>query len=171
MKKILAVFILLAAFLTAKGQDSVCGIKYGTPFEEAKPKLDSMFGEIDPNESNELKLFYTEKTYEKNFYHILCFQFKKEDGKRVLCGGDLMRVFNTKEEAVLFRDYLVYRMGLEYNNITKDEEFGEFDFYRGGFDPSGMNDYGFVIAISKFRDDIFTTGIRFGSLDDFSKEQ
>lgn len=175
------VFILAMVFLSviASAQDSiiseVCGVKFGTSFNEAKNILNKKFGIPSKVTDDGTLIAYEGKDYEGKVFDQLYFVFEKEDN----FGFDvavLSIACSTKNDAEKERDIIADLFKEKYNLDKKKNLSGDIVYY-GGTSPLNNKGYGFKIEIykdnnSSLTGDLYNARIVFGTkLGEISNEK
>lgn len=166
------VFILTMMFLSvvASAQNNiiseVCGVKFGTSFNEAKNILNKKYGTPSRVTDDGTLIAYEGKNYDGKVFDQLYFVFEKEDN----FGFDvavLSIVCSTKNDAETERENIAELFKEKYNLDKRKNSSGDIVYY-GGKSPLNNKGYGFKIEIiddnnSSLRGDSYYARIVFGA--------
>ena len=153
-------FILTIVFLSvvASAQNNiiseVCGVKFGTSFNEAKNILNKQYGIPSRVTDDGTLIAYEGKNYGGKVFDQLYFVFEKEDN----FGFDvavLSIACTTKNDAEKERDNIADLFKEEYNLDKRKNISGDIVYY-GGTSPLSNKGYGFKIEIYKDNDSSLT---------------
>ena len=140
--------------LQAQRVTEICGVKFGTSYEDAKRILENKYGEAeyDYKHSKE-SLTFANKTYAGISFDTILFLFQS-DGYRTYMNGCVFAIdSNTAEDAKEKRELLYNRLSGKYYMDDSIDKNG-FKYYIGGFSPINENDAAFSIDIVKYDADV-----------------
>ena len=140
--------------LEAQRVTEICGVKFGTSYEDAKRILENKYGEAeyDYKHSKE-SLTFANKTYAGISFDTILFLFQS-DGYRTYMNGCVFAIdSNTAEDAKEKRELLYNRLSGKYYMDDRIDKNG-FKYYIGGFSPINENDAAFIIDIVKYDADV-----------------
>ena len=142
---------LVNLVLKASVITEVCGIPFGSTYEEAKAKLQAKYGECDRDVPGGT-ILYKRKKFEGMEFDKLDFWFleDKKTNRTYFCGAMFNIECKTKEEAIKKKEYLDYVISHEYAALINLDKKGEYKS-RAGLPPvpSKMG-LGFAISIDVF---------------------
>ena len=183
MNKMFLLLMLIPSALFA--QNSICGINFGTSYEDALSLLDEQFGvslqsEFEAAQKSlgvkvevgEKFISYENKKYADFTWDAIYFHFQEINGISYLNGGMLVIDSNTLTDAEEKRDKIKEYMGKKYDIEDYVDEENGLKMYVGGFDPTDPNYCGFTIQVSESSDDNkgkYTTFLSFGPYEYDSK--
>lgn len=140
--------------LEAQKVTEICGVKFGTSYEDAKRILENKYGEAeyDYNHSKQtIKFKY--KNYAGISFDTILFFFQS-DGYRTYMNGCAFAIHaNTAEDAKEKRERLYNRLSDKYYMDDGIDKRG-FKYYIGGISPINENNAAFIIDIVKFDADV-----------------
>lgn len=167
MKKLLFLLpLLLSAYVSfAQGMDNdeiseyiesqrvkeICGIPFGTSYEEASNSLYNKYGSPEYNINNSKEsITYKNKKYAGILFDTIYFLFQS-DGRRSYMNGCVFIIkADDAEEAKKNRDMLYKKLSEKYRMLVYTDE-NDFKYYVGGFSPTGGDDAAFVIDVVKYK--------------------
>lgn len=132
----------------------VCGVKFGTSFNEAKNILNKRYGIPSRVTDDGTLIAYEGKNYDGKVFDQLYFVFEKEDN----FGFDvavLSIACRTKNDAEKERDNIADLFKEKYNLDKRKNISGDIVYY-GGTSPLNNKGYGFRIEIYKDDDSSLT---------------
>ena len=132
----------------------VCGVKFGTSFNEAKNILNKRYGIPSRVTDDGTLIAYEGKNYDGKVFDQLYFVFEKEDN----FGFDvavLSIACKTKNDAEKERDNIADLFKEKYNLDKRKNISGDIVYY-GGTSPLNNKGYGFRIEIYKDDDSSLT---------------
>lgn len=135
MKRILFLFaaVLIAVATSAKGDDSVAGVKFGTQKNDAVTQFESAFGAKGVAQADQIT--FSKVNYMGFKFTTAKFYFN-ENGK-FNQARFYMQVPN-KATAVKEMNAIEKAMAKEYNSISEDED-EDGKFVKGGLGPDGQS--------------------------------
>ncbi len=180
MNKMIVLLMLIPSTLFA--QNSICGINFGTSYENALSLLDQQFGislqskfEAEQKklgvkvELGEKFISYENKNYAGINWDNIYFHFQEMNDETILNGGMLLIVSNTLKEAEENRDKIKELMSNNYEIDEYIDEDNGLKMYVGGFDPTNPDECGFIIEILESSDGKnqgkYSTSLLFGPYD------
>lgn len=140
--------------LEAQKVTEICGVKFGTSYEDAKRILENKYGEAeyDYKHSKE-SLKFANKTYAGISFDAIFFLFQS-DGYRTYMNGCVFAIdANTAEDAKEKRDGLYNCLSGKYYMDDGIDKNG-FKYYIGGISPINENYAAFIIDIVKLDKDL-----------------
>ena len=137
--------------LEAQKVTEICGVKFGTSYEDAKRILENKYGEAYKHSKQSIIFKY--KNYAGISFDRISFLFQS-DGYRTYMNGCVFAIdANTAEDAKEKRDGLYNCLSGKY---YMDEEIDKngFKYYIGGVSPVNENNAAFIIDIVKLNKDL-----------------
>ena len=140
--------------LEAQKVTEICGVKFGTSYEDAKRILENKYGEAeyDYTHSKE-RLTFVNKTYAGISFDTIFFLFQSDGYRTYMNGCIFILEAYTAEDAKEKRERLYNRLSDKYYMDEGIDKNG-FKYYIGGFSPINENDAAFVIDIVKLDKDL-----------------
>lgn len=129
----------------------ICGIKFGTSYQEAKKKLDNKYGEPEYYPDNSV-LSYKNKFYAGIKFDAIHFLFQSDGTRSYMNGCVFVLNASTLKQAEKYREMLYEKLSEKYNMVSNVDENGN-KYYYGGYGPT-PNSIGFSIDILKYEKDL-----------------
>ena len=147
MKRIIILIIFAFNFLLSYSQRQICGVYFGTGYNNAKIALEQKFGACD-RLSDENELVFRYKQYAGIRFDYLSFSFQRDNNYSYLNQCVMGIDCKTIEEAKRNRDYIAHVVSSQYALNTATDKDG-FKYYYGGTSPTNYSDFAFCIDVVK----------------------
>ena len=162
---------LVNIVLKASVITEVCGIPFGSTYEEAKAKLQAKYGECDRDVPNGT-ILYKRKKFEGMEFDRMDFWFQedKKTNRTYFCGAMFDIECKTKEEAIKKKEYLDYVISHEYAALINLDKKGDYCSRAGlapvhSEDPQGSGV--FIYVNKRYKDEPYpySVSLAFGPYD------
>lgn len=163
MKNIFILVLLCLSVLSGSAQDDsgknypewmmcteVCGVRFGSSYENAKAILERKYGE--PDHMNENTISYRYKSYGGMIFTDIVFYFQRDDNHSYMNQCVMGYECRTAEEAKNKRDEIFTKAESKYNAWHENVDDNGFKYYESGCSPLGGFGNGFVIDVVKHRE-------------------
>ena len=129
----------------------ICGIPFGTSYEEARQRLYNKYGEPEyyPDRS---VISFKNKVYAGITFDAIHFLFQSDGTRSYMNGCVFILNANTLKQAEKNRERLYEKLSKKYNMLNDVDENGN-KYYYGGYGPT-PNTIGFTIDILKYEKDL-----------------
>lgn len=162
MKKLLFLLAFLPSALWAQ-KTSVCGVDFGSTYEQAESILEKQFGQKYYKYSNDLKMCFRDKSYGGVNWSSISFLFQNNGERTFMNRCTFVSTCKTLAEAEKMRDSIKQKFG------AKDDFPKQFNHqylaYIGGVSPVDGKRFGYTIDIIKYQDETFGVRLDYGPYD------
>ena len=143
-------------------QDSICGVSFGTNYNDTKTILEKQFGPNMSNSSKQDEIVYFDKKYAGIIWEILLFNFQRDGQNSYLNEVIFSLSSKTLKEAEKKRDDIKIKMEKNYEIkefITGDDRQ---KVYKGVLPATNQEYCSFTIEVLKNSKDNYVTIMSFG---------
>lgn len=130
----------------------VCGVRFGSSYENAKEILKRKYGEPDYLETNENAIVYHYKSYGGMIFTNIYFCFQRDGALSYMNQCVMGYDCKTAEEAKNKRDAIWNKARSKYAAWHEDIDDNGFKYYESGCSPLGGFGNGFVIDVVKYNE-------------------
>jgi len=140
MRRIL-LFLLLVLSAGCQAQTNernviteVCGVKFGSSYEECKAKLKNKFGDYDYDFTDKEYIWFKYKYYAGYLFDDIFFHFQRDGNGSYLNECGMCKDCKTADEAKQVRDDIKSSLEKKYRVVDAIGDYG-FKFYMAGYGP------------------------------------
>lgn len=126
----------------------VCGVKFGSSYEECKQILKNRFGRYNYMLTDEEYIFFNDKQYAGFNFGLIFFHFQRDANGSYLNECGMCKDCKTADEAKQVRDDIKSELEKKYFVVDAIGDYG-FKFYMAGFGPLG-NSVGLWLEVCKY---------------------
>ena len=137
--------------LEAQKVTEICGVKFGTSYEDAKRILENKYGKAYKHSKQDIAFKY--KNYAGISFDTILFFFQSDGYRTYMNKCVFILDAYTAKEAKEKRDRLYKRLSDKYYMYEEIDENG-FKYYIGGVSPVNENNAAFIIDIVKLDKDL-----------------
>lgn len=125
----------------------ICGIPFGTSYEDAKSKLENKYGYSEYS-SDRTTITFKRKSYAGIMFDTIHFLFESDGVNSFMNGCVFIMDAESLKEAETKRDMLYEKLSEKYYMLSDKDKNGN-KYYIGGYAPVG-DSYAFAIDIVKY---------------------
>ena len=126
----------------------ICGIPFGSSYEEAEKFLENKFGEKSYL-SDKTKIYYSNENYAGILFDNIIYLFQSDGYKSYMNGCVFILDATTLRQAKEKQEMLYKTLRYKYDMKESEDDNGN-KFYYGGHSPVPFDGFGFTIEIIKY---------------------
>lgn len=138
----------------------ICGVKFGSSYDDARQKLTNTLGEPDISTSNS-SIFYRDKTYEGIVFNSIYFLFTNDAQTSYLASCVFYFNADTEEEAKKTFNALYEKLSQKYSLTQSENPVESIECYQGGASPID-DDKGFSLSLNQLLESRFSVLLCYG---------